>query len=152
MITKKAQGATWAAMTLAALFTFLLGMTPQMTAAAQTLAADNHTLSRSEVRTLIRGASRPEDHLQLAAYFRQEALDEAASAKLHVEIAEAYEPGSAAPSMFKPRSLKEMQGHCKEFARNASRAAAAASKMAAEHVKMAELMRTAPPQGSHRSR
>ena len=152
MTTKKAHRATWAAMTLAALFTFLLGMAPQMAAAAQTPAADNHRLSPSEVKTLIRGASRPEDHLQLAAYFKQEALDEAASAKLHVEMAEAYEPGSAAPSMFKPRSLKEMQNHCKEFARNANKAAEVASKMAAEHEKMAEMMRTAPPQGSNRSR
>jgi hypothetical protein len=123
-----------------------------LSAAAQTPAADNHTLSPSEVKTLIRGASTPEDHLKLAAYFKQEALDEAASAKLHVEMAEAYEPGSAAPSMFKPRSLKEMQGHCKEFARNANKAAEVASKMATEHEKMAEMMRTAPPQGGHRSR
>jgi hypothetical protein len=152
MITKKAHRATWAAMALAASFTFLFGMAPQTTAAAQTPAADNHTLSPSEVKTLIRGASTPEDHLKLAAYFKQEALDEVASAKLHVEMAEAYEPGSAAPSMFKPRSLKEMQSHCKEFARNANKAAEVASKMAAEHEKMAEMKRTAPPQGSHRSR
>jgi hypothetical protein len=151
MITKKAHRATLAAMALAA-FTFLFGMAPQMTAAAQTPAADNHRLSPSEVKTLIRGASTPEDHLKLAAYFKQEALDEAASAKLHVEMAEAYEPGSAAPSMFKPRSLKEMQSHCKEFARNANKAAEVASKMAAEQEKMAEMMRTAPPQGSNRSR
>jgi hypothetical protein len=120
--------------------------------AAQTSASGDHKLSPSEVTTLIRSASTPEDHLKLAAYFKQEALDEAASAKLHVERAEAYEPGSAAPSGFKQRSLKEMQSHCKEFTRNANRAAEVASKMAAEHEKMAEIMRTAPPQSNHRSR
>jgi hypothetical protein len=120
--------------------------------AAQTRASDDHKLSPSEVKTLIRSASTPEDHLKLAAYFKQEALDEAASAKLHVEMAEAYEPGSAAPSRFKQRSLKEMQSHCNEFTRNANRAATAASKMAAEHEEMAEMMRTAPPQGKPRSR
>jgi hypothetical protein len=76
MTTKKAHRATWAAMALASSFTFLFGMAPQMTAAAQTPAADNHTLSPSEVKTLIRGASTPEDHLKLATYFKQEALDE----------------------------------------------------------------------------
>jgi hypothetical protein len=123
-----------------------------LSAAAQRPADDDHRLSPSEVKTLIRGASTPEDHVKLAVYFKQEALDEAASAKLHVEMAEAYEPGSAAPSMFKPRSLREMQSHCREFARNANKAAEVASKMATEHDKMAEMMRTAPPQGSHRSR
>ena len=123
-----------------------------LSAAAPEQPGGGQRLSPSEVKTLIKNASTPEDHLKLAEYFKQEAAEEEAAAKLHVEMAEAYEPGSAAPSMFKPRSLKEMQSHCKEFARNANKAAEVASKMATEHEKMAEMMRTAPPQTRNRSR
>lgn len=106
---------------------------------------DAHKLSPSEVKTLIRGASTPEDHLKLAEYFRQEASEEATAARLHEEMAEIYEP-MPLPSGFKPESIREMKGHCREFARNADRASAAAQKLAAEHEKLAELMRNAPPQ------
>ncbi len=121
-------------------------------AAAQTQLASDHKLSPSEVKTLIKAASTPEDHLQLAEYFRREALEETASARLHDEMAELYEPGSAPPSKFKQPTSKEMKGHCREFARNASRAAEIATKMAEEHEKLAEMMRTSPPQTTHRAR
>lgn len=62
-----------------------------------------------------------------------------------------YEP-SPVPSKFKPPSVAEMKGHCREFARNATKASEAASKMAAEHQKFAELMRTAQPSAVRRSR
>ncbi len=114
--------------------------------------ASDHKLSPSEVKTLIKGASSPEDHLKLAEYFRQEALEETASARLHDEMAEAYEPGSAPPSKFKQPTSKEMKGHCREFARNAGRAAEIATKMAEKHQKLAEMMQTSPPQTTHRSR
>jgi len=120
--------------------------------AAQPQVAGDHKLSPSEVKTLIKGASSPEDHLKLAEYFRQEALEETASARLHDEMAELYEPGSAPPSKFKQPTSKEMKGHCREFARNAGRAAEIATKMAEEHQKLAEMMQTSPPQTTHRSR
>ncbi len=120
-----------------ALFTMALAA-----AAQEQPLGDGHKLSPSEVKTLIKGASRPEDHLKLAEYFRQEAAEEAAAAKLHEEMAEIYEP-SPLPSKFKPPSVVEMKGHCRLFARNAAKASRAATKLAAEHEKIAELMRTA---------
>lgn len=110
-----------------------------------------HKLSPSEVKTLIKGASTPEDHLKLAEYFRQEAAEEAAAAKLHDEMAEAYEP-SPLPSKFKAPTAGEMKSHCREFARNAEKASAIAAKMAADHEKLAELMRNSPAAAVHRSR
>ena len=121
-------------------------------AAAQTPVASDHRLSPSEVKTLVKGASTPEDHMKLAEYFRQEAFEETAAARLHDEMAELYEPGSASPSKFKQPTAKEMQGHCREFARNADRAAEIATKIAVEHEKLAEMMRTSPPQTTHRAR
>lgn len=52
-------------------------------AAAQTPVASDHRLSPSEVKTLVKGASTPEDHMKLAEYFRQEAFEETAAARLH---------------------------------------------------------------------
>lgn len=120
-----------------------------LSAAAPEQPGSDQRLSPSEVKTLIKNASTPEDHLKLAEYFKQEAA--AAAAKLHEEMAEIYEP-SPVPSKFKPPSVAEMKGHCREFARNATKASETASKMAAEHEKLAELMRTAPPSGVRRSR
>ena len=120
-------------------------------ATAQQQLGGGQRLSPSEVKTLIKSASTPEDHLKLAEYFRQEAAAEVAAAKLHEEMAEIYEPGPL-PSNFKPPSVAEMKGHCREFARNATKASETALKMAAEHEKLAELMRTAPPSGGRRSR
>ena len=82
----------------------------------------------------------------MAEYYRQEAADEAEAAKLHDEMAERYEPRPSA-SGFKGQSVAEMKRHCREFARNAQRASATAAKIAAEHEKLVELMRNAPPQG-----
>ena len=62
-----------------------------------------------------------------------------------------YEPSSV-PSQFKPPSVAEMKGHCRQFARNATKASETATKMAAEHEKLAELMRTTPPSTMTRSR
>jgi hypothetical protein len=43
------------------------------------------------VKTLIKSASSPDDHLKLAAYFKDEALQEETAAKFHDEMAELYE-------------------------------------------------------------
>ncbi len=120
-------------------------------AVGQEQSGDAHKLSPSEVKSLIKSASSPEDHLKLAEYFKQEAAEEAAVAKFHEEMAEIYEP-TPVPSKFKPPSVAEMKGHCREFARNARKASATATKMAADHERLAELMRIAPPSGVTRSR
>lgn len=133
------------------LFTATALFAVALSATAQEQPGGGHRLSPSEVKTLIKSASTPEDHLKLAEYFKQEAEEEAAAVKLHDEMAELYEP-SPVPSKFKPPSVAEMKGHCREFAREAAKASEIASKMAAEHEKLAELMRTAPPQGVRRPR
>ena len=120
-------------------------------AGAQTQTGDGHKLTPSEVKALAKGASTPEDHRKLAEYFRQEATDESAAAKLHDEMAEMYQPGST-PSKFKSPSTAQMKSHCTEYARNADKAAAAATKMAVDHEHMATMMSNAPAQGVSHAR
>jgi hypothetical protein len=114
----------------------------------------SHKLSPSEVKTLIKNASMPEDHLRLAEYFRQEADEEATAAKLHNEMAETYASRplpSGLPSADTP-TVAEMKSHCREFASNAGRASAIAARMAADHEKLARLMQSAPAGTVHRPR
>lgn len=118
---------------------------------AQEQTGNEHKLTPSEVKALIKGASTPEEHMALAAYFRDLASQEEATAKYHEQMGDGYQP-KPLPSGFQPLSASEMRDHCRYLAANARKAANAAAKMADEQGKPAELMRTAPPQTTHRSR
>jgi hypothetical protein len=80
--------------------------------------------------------------LKLAAYYKDEALQEGATAKFHDEMAELYE--SNPPSQegkWKLPSTKEMQAHCRYFAKNARKAAETAKKMADYQERFAQVLR-----------
>lgn len=84
----------------------------------------DHKLSPSEVKALIKSASVPEDHWQLAEHFREEAAQED-------ETAAWYEKTSACAD---PKS------HCSYLANNARKAAKHAMKMAEEQDGIAQAM------------
>lgn len=103
---------------------------------AQGQARPNSSVTIEEVKNLIKNATTPEDHLKLAAFFRQEEAQQIASAKTHDELSELYQ-FSKAPVP----SVADMQKHCQDFALAARNAASAARAMAEYHEEMAELIR-----------
>lgn len=109
--------------------------TSVMSVAAQDHAMNmkEHQLTKKEVKALIVSAKTPEDHMKLAAYFRDEAQRMKESAKYHDEMAELYK--------LNPPQKSEMAKHCKYFADEARKAAEAANSMADEHEKMAAQVR-----------
>ena len=96
----------------------------------------NPTPTLDEVKSLIKNATTPEDHLKLAAFFRQEEAQQMAAAKIHDGLSEVYQ-FSKAPVP----SVADMQKHCEDFALAARNAASAARAMATYHEEMAELIR-----------
>ena len=86
--------------------------------------AAGHKLSPSEAKALLKSASMPEDHWQLAAYFRDEAAQEDQTA--------AWYEGTAACS--------DPKSHCSYLASNARKAARHDMKVAEEQDKIAQSM------------
>jgi hypothetical protein len=131
MITKKAHRATWAAMTLAALFTFLFGMAPQMTAAE---------LTKKQAHSLAATAKTPADHMKLAAYFKLEADRLDAQASDHEDLAKQYRLNPV--TMGGGKSGGNTQGrtfeHCEAIAKSLREAANATRDLASEHEQMAK--------------
>jgi len=107
------------------------------------------TLSLSEVKDMRGGTSNPDDYLKLSAYFRQVAKQEEDTASFHEAMVAMYQDGHM-PSM-QGMSRYDTESHCKEFAKNARKAAAKDLKMAASYEKEAEILKDAPPShGAHR--
>jgi hypothetical protein len=82
------------------------------------------TLSPSEFKSLLKSASTPEDHWQLAEHFRQEAAQEDEAAARHESTAECADPKS----------------HCSYLAGNARKASKRDMKLAEEQDKIAQAM------------
>jgi hypothetical protein len=83
-----------------------------------------HKLSPSEVKALLKSASMPEDHWQLAAHFREEAAQEEETAAWYERAASCADPKS----------------HCSYLANNARKASKHDIKMAEEQDKIAQAM------------
>jgi hypothetical protein len=110
----------------------LLAITPSFASAhnMMKMACCPKQPTATEVKALIASAKTPEEHQKLACYFHAQARQEAAKARYHEEMAKMDESSSNAKH--------DMIGHCKQFAAEASKAAARDSQLAAEHQKMAE--------------
>ncbi len=133
MFTSKLRNSGWTAIALIAMVASLL-VTVQDASAAQT----KH-LSKKEVVALIETAKTPEDHLQLARYYKAEADRLEAEAKDHEELAAAYRKStmSQAAAMKNPMA-PNTAAHCEYFAKSVREAASAAREMAASHEQMAK--------------
>jgi hypothetical protein len=83
-----------------------------------------HKLSPSEVKSLLKGASRPEDHCQLAEHFREEAAQENDTATWYERTAACADPKS----------------HCSYLVTNAKKASKQDLKMAEEQDRIAQAM------------
>jgi hypothetical protein len=96
-----------------------------------------HKLTAKEAKALVANAKTPEDHLKIAAFYRNEAQKQEEKAKYHDEMAELYKNHPTG------KVGAEMQGHCKLFADAARKAAESDKQLAAEHERMAEELRQA---------
>jgi len=83
-----------------------------------------HKLSPSEVKSLLKSASMPEDHWQLAEHFREEAAQEEETAAWYERTASCTDPKS----------------HCSYLANNARKASKQDMKMAEEQDRIAQAM------------
>lgn len=109
----------------------ILSVSAQDHPAAMGSNTSNTHLTRAEVKALIANAKTPKDHLQLAAYFRNEAQEAEMMAENHEAMMTGYEANPIAGT------TTELEMHCKEFTDMARKAAAADQEMAKEHEAIA---------------
>jgi hypothetical protein len=91
-------------------------------------------LTQSEVKALIQTAKTPADHTRLANYYRSEASRLEAEAKVHEEMAAAYDKNPAGHPIPKGQTLGT---HCRNLTKDISNEAKEAGEMAAMHEEMA---------------
>ncbi len=135
MIAATRHRATWAAVALAALFTSLSGMSPQMK-------ADDHPLTTKQAKALTATAKTPADHMKLAAYYKLEADRLDADVKDHEEMAQNYRLHPQMSSAGGGKSGGAMQSrtaeHCDAIVKSLQDAAKSTRELAAEHEQMAK--------------
>src|SRR6266566_1537603 len=104
-----------------------------------TVAQAQKVPTKKELKTLLKTAKEPPEHLRIAAYYRQEAARLTASSKEHAELADTY-----AKTVPNPMEAKhgDMAGqgtlHCKKWAELDGEEAKQAEALATLHEDMAK--------------
>ena len=101
------------------------------------LAAEQKTLSKEEVRTLIQTASTPAEHNKLAEHYGLQADKLEAQSNEHAEMAKLYRARPNASAMKHPMG-PDTASHCEYLAANLHKAAAEARALSAAHAEMAK--------------
>lgn len=102
-------------------------------------AQNNPTISKKELKVLLKTAKEPADHQKIAAYYRQEAARLTLSAKEHEELAAIYKQNSPNPAMeSKHGSSVEGATHCNRWAELDGEQAKDAEALAILHEGMAK--------------
>lgn len=105
-------------------------------AAAQTKST---TISKKELKVLLKTATEPADHQKIAAYYRQEAARLTASSKEHAQLAETYAKTVPHPMVSKHGDLfGQGAPHCKKWAELQAEEAKEAEALATLHEDMAK--------------
>jgi hypothetical protein len=113
---------------------FLMSVAPAYSAANNKQA----TISKKELKVLLKTAKEPAEHQKIAAYYRQEAARLTQSAKEHEELAVIYKQTPPNPAMeSKHGSSVEGASHCSRWAELATEQAKEAEALAALHEHMA---------------
>lgn len=101
--------------------------------------ANDKTISKTELRTLIVNAKTPADHERIAEYFDTQAVKYDTEAKKHEEEA-TYYASHVQPPIGKNQGFysREMQDHCPKMAAKLKEAAQEARAMAAGHRELAK--------------
>jgi hypothetical protein len=102
-------------------------------------AQNNPTISKTELKVLLKTAKAPADHQKIAAYYRQEAARLNQSAKEHGELAAIYKQTPPNPALeSKHGSSVEGASHCNRWAELATEQAKEAEALAVLHEGMAK--------------
>ena len=104
---------------------------------AQNVPVSDHSLSQTEAKELARGASTPEDHLTLAAYFRNQAEQEEAASRFDQQLASASQ-SNPFPYQGHAYSVQETREHFGYLAKKTHITAVKLNKMAAEEEGLAK--------------
>ena len=94
--------------------------------------------TKKELKTLLKTAKEPPEHLRIAAYYRQEAARLTASSKEHAELADTYAKTVPNPMVSKHGdTFGQGAPHCKKWAELQAEEAKEAEALAALHENMA---------------
>lgn len=117
-------------------FLTLLSFAPAYSAAAEKTA----TLTKRDLKVLLKGAKTPTDHLRIADYYRQKAQDLTASSKQHSELAATYTKNPPFPALEAKHGYAFGQGvaHCRYWAKRDADEATKAEALAAHHEDLAK--------------
>jgi hypothetical protein len=117
-------------------FLTLLSFASVYPAAAQ----NKRTISKKELKVLLRTATEPAEHQKIAEYYRQEAQRLTTSSKEHQELAAIYGKNPPFPAMESKHGDSFGQGasHCRKFAELQAEAAKEAEALATLHEGMAK--------------
>lgn len=117
-------------------FLALLSFAPAYSAAAE----NNATLSKKELKALLKSAKAPADHQRIAGYYRQQAQQLTASSKQHSELAATYAKNPPFPALESKHGYAFGQGatHCRYWAKRDAEEATKAEALAARHEAMAK--------------
>jgi hypothetical protein len=112
-------------------------------ATVNSVAAENKakpTISKKELKVLLKTAKEPVEHQKIAAYYRQEAARLNQSAKEHEELAELYakNPPNAAMEAKHGTAFGQGAPHCHRWAELDAEQAKEAEALAALHEDMAK--------------
>lgn len=123
-------------LSLGLIFALILAV---FTSAYPVAAQSNPTVSKKELKVLLKTAKDPTDHEKIAAYYRQEAARLRQSAKEHTELAAIYKQNPPNPAMeAKHGNAVEGASHCNRWADLAAEQAKEADALAALHDGMAK--------------
>ena len=117
-------------------------------ARAQERAAGNPSALQLPGKPSMTTAHVPEDHVGLAAYFRDLASQEESLAKSYERMAKLYREKVLPPGLDRA-AAREIKDEYKRLAEMEKRAAAAAATIAAYHTRLAELMAHSPVAAEH---
>ncbi len=95
--------------------------------------------TKKELKTLLKTAKEPPEHLRIAAYYRQEAARLTASSKEHAELADTYAKTVPNPMVSKHGdTFGQGAPHCKKWAELQAEEAKEAEALATLHENMAK--------------
>ena len=95
--------------------------------------------TKKELKTLLKTAKEPQEHLRIAAYYRQEAARLTASSKEHAELADIYAKTPPHPMVSKHGdTFGQGASHCKKWAELQAEEAKEAEGLATLHEDMAK--------------
>jgi hypothetical protein len=120
---------------LVIVFLTLVSFAPAYAAAAE----NNATLSKKELKALLKTARTPYEHRTIGAYYRQEAQRLTDSSRQHAELAATYEKNPPFPALEAKHGFAFGQGvsHCRHWAQVDAEQAEEATKLAGLHEDMA---------------